>query len=257
MVNPDPTTAVTVIKLSGKALAAEQQLDKLFATLRGKNCLIVHGGGVEADDLLKRLGFTPKRLNGLRITSKEELPYIAGAFGTCGRSLQARAQKAGLKALALACSDYEFLKVSRLAPEYGEVGTCKPHSCRGIYDLFAHGFTPLLCSLGISADGSLLNINADDVAAAAAAALDAKLIFLSDVPGVLDAAGQLIPSLNTQSATALIKSGVINAGMAVKVKQALGFSRHSHRPIVIASIFDEKLTSCLNDTAAFGTAIEA
>ncbi|MBU3827204.1 MAG: acetylglutamate kinase [Candidatus Anaerobiospirillum merdipullorum] len=257
MVNDTFSTPITVVKLSGKALSAGDKLDELFAALRAKPCLIVHGGGVEADDLLKRLGFTSKRLNGLRVTSAQELYYIAGAFGSCGRSLQARAQKMGLKSLSLACSDYEFLKVSPLAPEYGEVGTCKPHSCRGIYDLFAHGFTPILCSLGLTPEGRLLNINADDVAAAAAAALDAKLVFLSDVPGVLDENGQVIAHLDSAKAQDLIARGVIAGGMTVKVEQALNFSRHSHQPIVIASIYDENLSAILDDGCKLGSSIEA
>ncbi len=251
-------STITVVKLSGKALNATPELEQLFSAMRSKPCVVVHGGGVEVDSLLSKLGFASTRLDGLRVTGKEELYYITGALaGSCGRYLQADATRAGLKPLSLLCSDYEFLKVKRLDPKYGEVGSCKPNACRGVYDLLEHGFTPIFCSLGICADGSILNINADDVAAAAAAALDARLIFLSDVPGVLDEEGQLISSLSSVKAQQLQATGVISGGMAVKVQQAFAAAAQCHHGVVIASIFDPKVIAWIKDGSACGTLVES
>lgn len=247
-----------VVKFSGKALDAHAEIARLFAAMRARPCMVVHGGGVETDELLGRLGFKTERLNGLRITPREQIPYIAASLsGNCGRMLQAAAVKSGLKALSLLCSDYDFLRVKRLAPEYGEVGTCRANSCRGILDLFAHQFTPLLCSMGISADGALLNINADDVAAAAAAALDAPLMFLSDVPGVLDGNKELIPHLTPASAEELKASGVISGGMSVKVDQAFAAARQCRRQVIIASVYDPAAAEFIMHGTPCGTVIEA
>lgn len=244
-----------ILKLSGKALNAEEQLLRIFMALRGRPAVIVHGGGVEVDDLLKKLNIPTRRIDGLRVTGKEELFYITAVLaGACGRTMQAKAMKSGLKALSLLATDFGFLQAERLDPKYGEVGTAAPGYAGEIAALIEYGYTPILASMGITADGSILNINADDVAVAAALALRGRLVFLSDVPGVLQD-GRLLPVLNETQADTLIKDDVISGGMTVKVRQAFAAARALSRPIVIGSVFDEAVIPFIEQGSAFGTQI--
>ncbi len=244
-----------ILKLSGKALNADQELLRIFTALQGRPAVIVHGGGVEVDDLLTKLNIPTRRIDGLRVTGKEELFYITAVLaGACARTMQAKAVKSGLKALSLLATDFGFLQASRLDPKYGEVGSAAPADAGEITSLLARGYTPILASMGITADGSILNINADDVAVAAALALQGRLVFLSDVKGVLQD-GKLLPELNEAQAAALIADGVISGGMTVKVNQAFAAARALSRPIVIGSVFDEAVIPFIEQGSAFGTQI--
>ncbi|MBO8414928.1 MAG: acetylglutamate kinase [Proteobacteria bacterium] len=244
-----------ILKLSGKALNAKDELDALFQALKGRPALIVHGGGVEVDELLHKLGIESRRIDGLRVTTKEELFYISAVLaGACSRGLQAKAVAAGLNALSIITTDYHFLKTARLDPKYGEVGTAAPDDGSEVRALIERGYTPIMASLGIMADGSLLNINADDAAVAAATALKGSLVFLSDVKGVLND-GALLPELTEGKAQELIANGVISGGMTVKVNQAFAAARALHRPIYIGSIFDPDVIKFVETGAAFGTRI--
>lgn len=244
-----------ILKLSGKALNAQNELEALFQALKNRPALIVHGGGVEVDDLLKKLGIESRRIDGLRVTTKDELYYITAVLaGACSRGLQAKAVAAGLNALSVITTDYQFLKTERLDEKYGEVGTAAPNDCSEMRALIERGYTPIMASLGIMADGSMLNINADDAAVAAATALHGDLVFLSDVKGVLDN-GTLLHELTEDKAHELIAAEVISGGMTVKVNQAFAAARALRRPIYIGSIFDPDVIKFIENGAAFGTKI--
>lgn len=247
-----------VVKLSGKALGAVQELSDLFKSACGKRLVVVHGGGVEVDALFKDLSLEVKKIDGLRVSLPEQMPYICAALaGMCNHNLQALAIKNGLSAIGGLCSDGKTLKVSKLSERLGMVGKVEPLSADYLNSLLDNGYTPVLASLAIDDNGLMYNVNADDCAQAIALLLNAPLYFISDVPGVLDADGKVIESLDEELSAKLIASGVITEGMAVKVKNALLAAKNIKKPVYIASYKDPNLALNLFDRRRLGTAFNA
>ena len=125
---------VLVVKLSGKALTADKALDALFAALAGSaasaertRVVLVHGGGVEVDALMRGLGRPIDRIEGLRVSPAEDMPVIAGALaGTCSLKLRGAAQRAGLMPLGLCATDAGIGRVVPADPRLGRVGVIEP-----------------------------------------------------------------------------------------------------------------------------------
>lgn len=217
-----------LIKLGGAVLENEQALENLFSALtlylqtEQRPLLIVHGGGVIVEDVLKKMNIVSQKKEGLRITPFEQIPYVAGALaGTSNKLLMAKALKAGLSAVGLSLADGFSCKVTQLDPDLGAVGVCSPNNPALLNTLLTAGYLPVISSIAIGEDGRLYNVNADQAAITICELLGAELVFLSDVDGVWDAHKQVIPELNTQLADRLIAEKVIQDGMAVKVKAAL------------------------------------
>ena len=124
---------------------------------------------------------------------------------------------------------------------------------RRLQALLDAGFTPVISSVGMDAAGALWNINADDAAVASAALLGAPLIFLSDVPGVLDVNKHLFEHLNEEQAETLIAEGVISGGMTVKVRAAFRAAAMTGKPVAAASVFDPMLPNKLASGQLPGT----
>lgn len=242
-------TLPLVIKLGGAALESNETLTKLFSALQSvqqqsrRSIVIVHGGGYLVDDLLQRLQLTSTKKNGLRVTPPEQIPVIAGALaGTANKMLQGEAVKAGLKTVGLSLADGGLCKVEQLDPELGAVGKVTPGDSSLLQAILATHTLPIISSIGLTDAGSLMNVNADQAAVAVAGALDAELVLLSDVSGVLDGKGQLLASLTEQQANELIQGQIITDGMIVKVQAALQAASDLSRPIQVASWrYPEKL----------------
>lgn len=251
---------VLVVKLSGKALTADKALDALFTTLAGSaasaertRVVLVHGGGVEVDALMRGLGRRIDRIEGLRVSPAEDMAVIAG---TCSLKLRGAAQRAGLMPLGLCATDAGIGRVVPADPRLGRVGVIEPGDSaakRRLQALLDAGFTPVISSVGMDAAGALWNINADDAAVASAALLGAPLIFLSDVPGVLDANKHLFEQLNEEQAETLIAEGVISGGMTVKVRAAFRAAAMTGKPVAAASVFDPMLPNKLASGQLPGT----
>ena len=250
-----PTSAI-VLKLSGKALEAHDALEAFFqglarfaASESAPKIVLVHGGGVEVDALMKELGRKIERVDGLRVSPAEDMPVIAGALaGACSLALRGAAQRAGLMPLGLAATDAGIGRVVPVDPRLGRVATIEPGGAEAkakLMGLLEAGFTPVISSIGVDAQGQLWNINADHAAVAAAALLEAPLVFLSDVPGVLDGEKRLIEKLDRKEAERLINAGVISGGMTVKVRAAFEAAEKTGSPAAAASIFDAGLADAL------------
>lgn len=231
-----------VIKLGGAALSCSDTLSKLFSAIAQyqaqaqRRIVIVHGGGYLVDDLMAKLQLKSVKKDGLRVTPYEQIPLIAGALaGTANKMLQGQAIKDGLNAVGLSLADGGLCKVEELDPELGAVGKASPGDSQILQAILAAGGLPIISSIGLTAEGQMMNINADQAAVAVAGALDAELVLLSDVSGVLDGKGHLLASLNEQQANALIAGKVITDGMIVKVKAALEAANDLGRPIQVAT----------------------
>ncbi|MDF5632539.1 acetylglutamate kinase, partial [Vibrio parahaemolyticus] len=142
----------------------------------------------------------------------------------------------------LSLADGGLCLVEELDPELGAVGKASPGDSALLQAVLNTGALPIISSIGLTKDGQMMNVNADQAAVAVAGALDAELVLLSDVSGVLDGKGHLIKTLSEQQANSLIDGHVITDGMIVKVKAALEAANDLGRPIEAAtSRYPEKL----------------
>lgn len=236
MINP------LVIKLGGVLLDSEEALERLFTALvtyREKHerpLVIMHGGGCLVDDLMKKLALPVVKKNGLRVTPADQIDIITGALaGTANKTLLAWAVKHDINAVGLCLGDGNTVSVTPLDAALGHVGKAEAGSPALVQILLAANYMPIISSIGITKDGSLMNVNADQAATALAATLGADLILLSDVSGILDGKGQRIAEMTAQKAEQLIVQGIITDGMVVKVNAALDAARSLGRPVDIAS----------------------
>lgn len=244
-----------IIKLGGVLLDSEEALERLFTALvnyreaHQRPLIIVHGGGCVVDELMKQLNLPVQKKNGLRVTPAEQIDIITGAL--------AWAKKHGISSVGLFLGDGDSVKVTQLDAELGHVGLAQPGSPALINTLLAGGYLPVVSSIGVTDEGQLMNVNADQAATALAATLGADLILLSDVSGILDGKGQRIAEMTAEKAEQLIEQGIITDGMIVKVNAALDAARALGRPVDIASWrHAEQLPALFNGTP-IGTRILA
>ena len=238
-----------VIKLGGAALSCTETLSQVFCaisdyqTLAQRPIAIVHGGGYLVDELMTKLQLEIIKKDGLRVTPYEQIPLITGALaGTANKMLQGQAIKDGLNAIGLCLADGGLCQVDELDPQFGAVGKVTPGDSTLLQVILETGALPIISSIGLTVKGQMMNVNADQAAVAVAGAMDAELVLLSDVSGVLDGKGNLIKSLNEQEAQNLINGHVITDGMVVKVKAALEAATTLGRSIEIATWrYPEKL----------------
>lgn len=253
-----------IIKLGGVLLDSEEALARLFDALvtyreaYQRPLLIVHGGGCLVDELMKKLALPVEKKNGLRVTPADQIDIITGALaGTANKTLLAWAKKYAINAVGLCLGDGNSVNVTQLDAALGHVGNATPGSPQLIQSLLAGGFLPVVSSIGITAEGELMNVNADQAATALAATLGADLILLSDVSGILDGKGQRIAEMTAEKAEQLIAQGIITDGMIVKVNAALDAARTLGRPVDIASWRNAEQLPTLFNGVSIGTRILA
>ncbi|KXT75836.1 acetylglutamate kinase [Streptococcus sp. DD12] len=216
---------VIVIKIGGRA---SQQLTPAFLEqvqawhAANKQLVLVHGGGFAITEALQQAGVNSKKVDGQRVTEKEQLPLIESALlDKVGVSIKKTLRQAGLPVIQLGSDLEQVVAASFLDQErYGYVGKVDKIERAWLDHLLDLGNIPLLASLGYSANGQLLNINADYLATAVAVALQAEeLILMTDVPGVL-LDGQVVAKLTSQDLDHLKTSGQITGGMIPKLESA-------------------------------------
>lgn len=231
----------TIVLKVGGALLEDQQLAikvlRSIKTLSETSAIVlVHGGGDKASNLLTQLGLETKKVDGLRVTPASQIDYVVGALaGSANKTLCALANQSGLNAIGLSLFDGKSIKSEQLDPTLGNVGTALPDEPALLKMLTTSGYFPIVSSIGCDAKGKLLNVNADHAATAVAALLDAELVFLSDVSGVLDGEKNHLASLSSEQSELLIAKGVISDGMVVKVKAAQDAATTLGRQVTIGS----------------------
>ncbi|MGF7482666.1 acetylglutamate kinase [Providencia sp. SP181] len=253
-----------VIKLGGVLLDSTEALEKLFTAIQTyrqthkRELVIVHGGGCLVDELMQKLQLPVVKKQGLRVTPADQIDIITGALaGTANKTLLAWSIKHQLPAVGVSLGDGQSAVVTQLNDELGHVGNAKPGDAKLLKLLLSAGYLPIISSIGITAQGELMNVNADQAATAVAQALNADLVLLSDVSGILDGKGQKIDEMTTQKAQKLIDQGIITDGMIVKVNAALDAANALQRSVDIASWrHAEQLPELFNGTA-IGTRILA
>ncbi|MEI7064381.1 acetylglutamate kinase [Dickeya chrysanthemi] len=253
-----------IIKLGGVLLDSEEALERLFTALvayrqqHQRPLVIVHGGGCLVDDLMKKLSLPVVKKNGLRVTPADQIDIITGALaGSANKTLLAWALRHGINAVGLSLADGGSTVVTQLNDELGHVGKAQAGSPALLNTLLNAGYLPVISSIGITAGGELMNVNADQAATALAQTLGADLILLSDVSGILDGKGQRIAEMTAGKAEELIAQGIITDGMIVKVNAALDAARALGRPVDIASWRHAEQLPALFNGVSIGTRILA
>lgn len=131
--------------------------------------MIVHGGGYLVDELMAKLQLKSVKKDGLRVTPYDQIPIIAGALaGTANKMLQGQAIKDGINAVGLSLADGGLCHVEELDPELGAVGKATPGDSTLLQAILATGAMPIISSIGLTAQGQMMNVNADQAAVAVA-----------------------------------------------------------------------------------------
>ncbi|MDX1706035.1 acetylglutamate kinase [Pseudidiomarina sp.] len=252
-------TTPLVIKLGGRALVDVDALAQLLPTIARlaelRALVLVHGGGEQVQTQLEQLGYTSVKTAGQRVTPAEHIPVVAGVLaGDVNSRFCAQAQQYQLNAVGLTLFAGDSIRCTVDAGR-GAVGVPEPGNPKLLELLIDRGFIPVLSSIGISASGERLNVNADLAAGAVAQLLHADLILLTDVPGILDARGDLIELIYADQAEQLIADGTVRDGMLVKLNAAVQAARASRRSIAVAGWQDATSLTRLAKGEAAGTRI--
>lgn len=221
MTLPAPGAALTVIKYGGNAMTdIELRAAMARQIARVSGAVVVHGGGPLIAAALAQAGVPSHFVRGLRVTSAEGLPIIERTLTGLGKEL---AHEIG-RAVGLTGRDAGVLVATPKDPALGLVGTVEKVNRELLTGLVNLELVPVIASLAAAPGGGVLNVNADDAAGAVAAALAAPVIFLSNIPGVLDDPADpasLLSTLSEAEVGARIRDGRIAGGMIPKVEAAL------------------------------------
>jgi acetylglutamate kinase len=223
---------ITVIKLGGSLLDDAQRRSEALASIvslwnAGENLVLVHGGGKHIDARLAQLGIAKKTHAGLRITDDATLDVVVAVLGgTVNKMLVSELTKLGVRAAGISGSDGATLVASRHPAldgiDLGHVGQVHGANTTLVKAMLTYGMLPVVSSIAASKAGDLLNVNADSAASALAVALRARALrFITDVPGVLDENGSVLPELNTAAVVAMLASPAVTGGMKPKLQSAM------------------------------------
>ena len=230
-----------VIKYGGNAMADERlkttfARDVVLMKLVGMQPVIVHGGGPQIGDLLKRIGKQSEFYEGMRITDSETMDIVEMVLGgQVNKEIVNLINRQGGAAVGLTGKDGELIRARKLvftrnSPEMnvpeiidiGHVGEVASIDTAVINLLLQGNFIPVIAPIGVGEDGQSYNINADLVAGKLAEVLGAeKLIILTNTAGLLDGEGKVLTGLSVNDVNRLIKDGVISGGMLPKIRSVL------------------------------------
>jgi len=232
---------VLIIKIGGNDIDDENFLLELSSTLRSVNepVILVHGGGKEISRLQAQLGISPSYVEGVRITDAESMVLVEMVLcGLVNKRVVGHLVRAGVDAIGLSGIDRGLIRAVKMPhPEIdmGHTGIVTAVNPAVLRDVLEIGLTPVVAPVCLG-DSVHFNVNADHVAGAIAAALNAnRLIFLTNVPGVLKD-DELVAEMSPMQAEALIASGTINGGMIPKVRTALAALQSGVSQVAITNL---------------------
>ena len=230
--------AIVVVKYGGHAMGDEQKArdfakDMVLLEQSGINPVVVHGGGPQIGSMLKKLGIKSQFSGGLRVTDKPTIEIVEMVLaGSINKSIVGSINAEGGRAIGLCGKDGNMVTRAqgpppRMAPDedvvdLGFVGEPDKVDMTVLEQILGRDLIPVLAPVAQGADGQTYNVNADTFAGAIAGALGAKrLLFLTDVPGVLDKDKNLIKQLKVDDIRGLIADGTITGGMIPKVETCI------------------------------------
>jgi acetylglutamate kinase len=223
---------LSVVKLGGSLLDDATRRAAALRTLAdrwnaGEQLVLVHGGGKHIDAALAKAGIAKKTHAGLRITDDATLEIVFSVLaGQVNKMLVSELAALGVRAAGLSGCDGATLVAEQHPPidgvELGHVGRVTRANPGLMKAMLTQGILPVLSTVGASTAGALFNINADTAAAAVASALRAPaLTFFTDVAGLLDESGNVVPHLDLHALTTMIESPAVSGGMKPKLQAAL------------------------------------
>ena len=235
------TGKTIVIKYGGNAMENDElknsfARDVVLMKTVGINPVVVHGGGPQIGDLLKRLNIESQFIEGMRVTDSQTMDVVEMVFGgQVNKDIVNLINQHGGSAIGLTGKDAGLikarkLKVSRQTPgmdkpeiiDIGHVGEVSSVNAHLIERLVSDDYIPVIAPIGVGEDGTSYNINADLVAGKVAEALKAeKLMLLTNIAGLMDKEGNVLTGLSTAQVDALIADGTIYGGMLPKIRCAL------------------------------------
>ncbi len=230
-----------VIKYGGNAMT-DPKLQEGFARdvvllkLVGMNPVVVHGGGPQINDLLKRVGKEGSFVQGMRVTDEETMDVVEMVLGKVNKDIVSLVNRFGGKAVGLTGQDGAFIRADKMMLasaeeqgkmlDIGQVGVITKIDPSIISFLDSGDFIPVIAPIGVAPDGETLNINADLVAGKLAEVLGAeKLVLMTNTPGVLDKDELLLTGLTPKLVDDLIADGTLSGGMLPKIESALDAAR--------------------------------
>jgi len=215
-----------VVKVGGNAIDSRKEetlLDLVLLRYVGMQPVLVHGGGPEITAMSERLGLEARFRNGLRVTDAATMDVVKMVLtGKVNPELVAGINRLGGQAVGMSGEDGPCIVAEELDPELGLVGKVVQVKPEPITAMIERSYIPVIASVGLGYDGNAYNINADTVAAEVAIALGAaKLILMTDVPGVLDGDQRVLSELTRSAAERLIAAGEVSGGMIPKLEACL------------------------------------
>ncbi len=265
-----------VIKYGGNAMV-EERLKESFARdvillkLVGMNPVVVHGGGPQIDEALKKIGKTGTFIQGMRVTDEETMEVVEWVLGgEVQQDIVMLINHFGGQAVGLTGKDGGLIHAKKMmvpneqipggAPIdlgfVGEIEAINPAVVKALQD---DAFIPVISPIGFSAEGQAYNINADLVAGKMAEILKAEnLVMMTNIPGVMDKAGNLLTDLTAREIDALFADGTISGGMLPKISSALDAAKSGVNSVhIIDGRIEHSLLLEILTEQAFGTMIRS
>ena len=264
-----------VIKYGGNAMI-EERLKESFArdvillTLVGMNPVVVHGGGPQIDEALKKMGKTGSFIQGMRVTDEETMEVVEWVLGgEVQQDIVMLINQFGGQAVGLTGKDGGLIHARKmLVPSdkepgkkidlgfVGEIEAINPAVVKALQD---DAFIPVISPIGFSEEGQAYNINADLVAGKMAEILHAeKLVMMTNTPGVMDKDGKLLTDLTAKEIDALFADGTISGGMLPKISSALDAAKSGVNSVhIIDGRIEHSLLLEILTEQAFGTMIRS
>ena len=245
-----------VIKYGGNAMINEELKNQVIEDIIllkfiGLNPIVVHGGGPDISKALSEKGVKSKFINGLRVTDEETVKVAQEVLiGKTNKEIVALINKHGGRAIGISGIDASFIECEKEKTvvdgeevDLGFVGKITNVKREVLDHLYKDMWIPVIAPIGTDSDGNSYNINADTVASAVAAAVEAeKLILLTDVEGIKDKDGNIVFEAEPHEIDAMIKDGTINGGMIPKVQ---GCVEAIHEGVTGVHIIDGRIPHCL------------
>lgn len=257
---------IIVVKYGGNAMVSPQlqkavMEDMVLLSLIGVKVVLVHGGGPEINEMLRRVGKQSRFVDGLRVTDEETAEIVQMVLaGKVNKNLVNLLQNAGGRAIGLSGMDGHMIRAQMQDERLGYVGQITEIRTEPITDLLDKGYIPVVSTVGCDGEGHVYNINADTAAARIAGALQAEnLILMTDIAGVLrdkDDPATLMPHIYVSEVPQLMSEGVLQGGMIPKmeccvdairrgVKQACIIDGRAPHSILIETLTDAGIGTLL------------
>ncbi len=232
--------AIVVIKLGGHAMGSDEAMesfarDVVLMRQVGVNPVIVHGGGPMINAMLDQLNIQSEFVNGKRVTDKATVEVVEMVLsGLVNKRIVQAINGQGGTAVGLSGKDANLIICDQADPALRFVGSPSKMEPKILHDLFAHDVIPVIAPLGAGKEGETFNINGDTAAGAIASALKAdRLLLLTDVSGVKNAAGDVVTELKAGQIREMTMDGTIAGGMIPKTETALDALHSGVRAVVI------------------------